>query len=87
MMMRICFLTEKLHKKFYLYIKSVQNDVFLIWVGAFMIWCRPKIEVKKSIFEPFGTCDVIGMLFFQFSIGITYNKNNLTKVPEQLHVP
>ena len=52
-----------------------------------MNWCRPKIEVKKSIFEPFGTCDVIGMLFFQFSIGITYNKNNLTKVPEQLHVP
>ena len=37
MMMRICFLTEKLHEKFYLYIKSVQNDVFLIWVGAFMI--------------------------------------------------
>ena len=34
-------------------IKSTEEDeLFKIWVGLFMIWWKPKLDVKKSIFEP-----------------------------------
>ena len=29
-----------------------EDELFKMWVGLFMIWWKPKLEVKKSILEP-----------------------------------
>ena len=29
-----------------------EDELFKTWVGLFMIWWKPKLDVKKSLFEP-----------------------------------
>ena len=50
-------------------IKSMQEEeLFKIWVGSFMIWLKPKLAVKMSIFYP--SIFVMLLAYHQFDFAL-----------------